>query len=222
MSADQVLQTLILRVVDGDLRQVPLAVWPAPEAADNYARTTPLIAANGVADLYGALEDIVFELYKTFLSHNPQSLMEGDDFHELRRLWREHGADAAADAAWKTAWKERFDNWRRKRAYDGLDTVLAAFYQHARLRRPRSYRLTDVEDWARTIKMIAELRHLIVHGAAIMSDGLANLSGTPTSLTFEFVAGEQLAVCLHHLQSVECFYDQLLTAINLSLVERAL
>lgn len=54
------------------------------------------------------------------------------------------------------------------------------------------------------------------------SDRLAALSNTQTSMTFDFVAGEALDVKLHHLQSIECFCDQQLTAVNMSLLERAI
>jgi hypothetical protein len=49
------LRTNTLRIAGGLPQQVPLAIWPAPEAADRYTQTTPLTAAYGVADLFGAL-----------------------------------------------------------------------------------------------------------------------------------------------------------------------
>jgi hypothetical protein len=222
MREDQALRTNTLRVVHGHPEQTILAIWPAPEAAGHYATVTPLIAAYGAADLFGALEDVLFDLYEIFLRHNPEPLMRGAEFRDLRRSWHRRGDNPEAAEAWQTAWAARFDLWRRKRAYDGLQNVLVAFYQHAGLQRPSFYRLADVADWARTLEMIAELRHLIVHGAAVVSDRLAALCNTQNSLTFDFEAGQPLDVRLHHLQSVECFCDQLLTAINLSLVERAI
>lgn len=219
---DQALQTTALRMVEGHPALVQLAVWPARQAADHYAAVTPLIAANGVADLFGSLEDIIFDLYEIYLRNNPNPLMQGDEYRSLRRIWRHRSDNTDAAMLWQAAWSERFEIWRRKRAYDGLHQVLIAFFQHAGLRRPSSYQLTDVADWARTVEMVAELRHLIVHGAATVSDKLAALSNTPTSATFDFVAGAQLDVKLHHLQSTECFCDQLLTAINMSLIERAI
>lgn len=222
MPEDKALRTNTLRVVLGEPQQAVLAVWPALEAANHYATVTPLIAAYGIADLFGALEDVLFDLYAIFLRYNPEPLIRGAEFRDLRRLWHRRDESPEAAKAWQTAWAARFDIWRRKRAYDGLPNVLVAFYHHAGLRRPSRYRLTDVEDWARTLEMIGELRHLIVHGASVVSERLAELSNTPNSLTFDFVAGQPLDAKLHHLQSVECFCDQLLTAINLSLVERAI
>jgi hypothetical protein len=98
--------------------------------------------------------------------------------------------------------------------------VLVALYQHAGLEKPSGY-VHDVASWAQTIEMIAELRNLIVHGAAMVNTRLGQLSNRPNSMTFDFSEGTALDVKLHHLQSVECFCDQLLSAINISLVEKA-
>ena len=220
--ADQGLRTDTLRMVEGRPQRVTLSLWPAPDAADRYAATTPLIAAYGVSDLFGALEDVIFQLYEIGLRHDPAPIIKGDEFRDLRRMWRNRALSPAADTAWLKAWTDRYENWRRKRAYDGLHGVLQAFFQHFALKRPSMYHLTDVSDWCRTLEMIGELRHHVIHGAAVVSDKLGRLSGTPTSLTFDFVAHSALDVKLHHLQSVECFCDQLLTAISLSLMERAI
>jgi hypothetical protein len=215
------LRTATLRVFGGVPEQVPLATWSAPAAADNYTQITPLIAAYGVTDLFGVLEDVIFDLYEVMLRHNPELIIRGEEFRDLRRLWRQRTASPEATAAWNTAWADRFEKWRRKRAYDGLHNVLQSLFTHAGLSRPSSYRHTDVPDWCRTLEMIGELRHHVIHGAAVVSEKLGRLSNTPTSLTFDFREGVILDVNLHHLQSVECFCDQLLTAINLSLVEKA-
>ncbi|MGR9426280.1 hypothetical protein [Rhizobium leguminosarum] len=222
LPSDQALTTSSLRVVDGAPRQVEIARWPGAQAAEHYAAITPLIAAYGVADLYGALEDIIFDFYEIVLRQNPDSLLRGDEYRPLRRLRAQRGASPEAEKAWRKAWDLRFTTWRRKRAYDGLPDVLVALYRHAGLQRPSQYSRTDVVDWARSLEMIGELRHHVVHGAAIVSDKLGALSNTANSLTFDFVTGAALDVRLHHLQSVECFSDQLLTAFNISLMEKVL
>ena len=222
MPSDQALYTNALRVERGTPQQVPLVIWPAPDAADHYRQTTPLIAAYGVADLFGALEDVIFAFYEIVLRHNPLPIIKGTEFQNLRRIWRERDSSAQAEETWRTAWNDRYDKWRRKKAYDGLHAVLQALFTHAGLQRPSSYQYTHISDWCRTLEMIGELRHHVIHGAAVVSDKLGNLSNTQTSLTFDFVAGAALDVKLHHLQSVECFCDQLLTAINLSLMEKAI
>jgi hypothetical protein len=121
------------------------------------------------------------------LRHDPGPLIAGEQFRDLRRLWRERQDSAAALFAWQEAWAARYTQWRRKRAYDGLHEVLSALSRHAGLSRPSFYRHTDVADWCRTVQMIAELRNDVVHGAAVVSEKLAGLSNGPTSLTFDFV-----------------------------------
>lgn len=221
MAPDQALRTESLRVRDGQPQpRAVIALWPAPEAADNYAQITPLISAYGVSDLFGALEEVVFELYEIFLRHDFSSLMRGEEFLPLRRLYRQRVDSPEAALGWEEARAARYDAWRRKRTYDGLHAVLLSFLRTAGLRRPSSFQHTDIEDWATTLEMIGELRNLIVHGAATVSEKLGRLSGTQISMTFDFAAGDEIDVKLHHLQSVECYCDQLLTALNIALIEK--
>ena len=75
-------------------------------------------------------------------------------------------------------------------------------------------------DWARSIETIAELRHLITHGEGQASEQLQELC-QQTGMGWTFKARcEELRVDLIHLQEVEYFIDQLLTALNVSLCEK--
>jgi hypothetical protein len=104
----------------------------------------------------------------------------------------------------------------------GFGRVFRAYYQAADLRRPSMYKHTDIDTWCDTINGVAELRNLIVHGAPCVSSELSEFSKRPTSMSFDFVEGAPLIVRLHHMQSIECFADQLLTALNISLLEKAI
>jgi hypothetical protein len=219
---DQALRVDALRIIGGAPERAALAIWPSRDAAARYSQITPLIAAYGIADLFGALEDVIFDLYEIALRHNPTPLISGERYRDLRRLWRGRSDSPEAEDQWQAAWGARLEEWRHRRAFDGLHRVLQGFFTHAGLQRPSTYHQTDIPDWCRTLEMIGELRHHVVHGAAVVSEKLGRLSNTTTSLTFDFVEGSPLDVKLHHLQSVECFSDQLLTAINLSLVEKAM
>jgi hypothetical protein len=121
--------------------------------------------------------------------------------------------------AWATAWSERFEKWRRKRAYEPLHRVFAAFFNEAGLKRPSYFKFTDMTDWARSIETIAELRHLLTHGEGQATEQLQKLC-EQTGMGWTFRAGEELKVDLIHLQEVECFIDRLLTALNVSLCEK--
>lgn len=221
--ADVALQTSSIRSGPGGAAiQTPIAVWPAREAAENYLRATPVLSAYGASDMFGALEEVVFELYLCFLNDVPQRLMKGDEFSDLRRLYRNKETGDQERMAWEEAWAARLDSWRRKRLYDGLHNVLRAFFEHAELVRPSSYRLTDIDDWCRNVEAIGELRNCITHGASQVTNRLATISHALVGDAFRFNEGDPLDVRLEHLMFIEYFCDQLLTAINLSLVEKVM
>lgn len=220
---DVALQTMSMRSGPGGAAmQAPIAVWPSREAAENYERATPILSAYGASDMYGALEEVIFELYLCFLNDVPMTLMRGQEFSQLRRLYRDREAGDQARMAWEDAWASRLESWRRKKLYDGLHNVLRAFFEHAALVRPSTYRLTDIDDWCRTVEAIGELRNCVTHGASRVSDRLATLSHQLVGDAFRFNEGDPLDVRLEHLMFIECFCDQLLTAINLSLVEKVM
>ena len=220
---DTGLNTQTLRIVNGVPERVTLALWPGPEAAKHYGTTMSLIAAYGVGDLYGALEDILFDFAEIFYRHHPLGLLQGSEpeMREMRRKWHHRIDNEASRLAWAAAWADRFEKWRHKKTYDGLPRLLRGVFQAAGLQRPASYKHTDINTWAETLEMIAQLRHHVVHGLPTVSSKLAALSNRATSMTFDFTEGAPLDVKLHHLQSVEYFIDQLLGAFNLSLLEKA-
>ncbi len=210
-----------LRPSDEGPQRVHLAVWPGAKAAENYATSIPLIAAYGVQDLYGALEEIVFALYEIFLEAHPERLMHGDEFKPMRKLYREKNNGPEAAAAYAAAWSGRIETWRRKRAYDGLHKVFAAFWVTAKLVRPSWYKLSDIDDWTKTIETIGEIRHLIVHGEDRVSKRLSDLCTEQPALGLAFAEGERLEVHLVDLMIVEEFLDKLLSTLNRSLIELA-
>lgn len=196
-----------------------IAEWDGPTASQAHFKTMPMLAAFGIIDLYANLEEVVFDLYKLFLNHNPEHLLKGDDFKDLRRLKREAEAEAEKRSAWESAWQERLLAWQRNKLYDGLELVFKAFCTQARLKAPSVYRVSSVETWAESIKIIKLVRNALVHGASTVSAELATACTKPYAMTFDFKEGQTLAVTLHHLQGVDLFCEQLLTALNLSLVE---
>lgn len=198
-----------------------IAIWDMETAAKNHGETIPMIAAWGLTDLYSCIEEFVFELYRIFLLQHPDSIIQGKEFSDIKRLRREATESEGKDQKWKQALSERLDSWQRKRLYDGLSKVFLAYTNVANLKTPSIYTLSTVETWAETIKGIGELRNCFTHGMETVTKELADFSAGPYSMCFDFKEGDPLKVELRHLQSVECFLNQLLTAINLSLIERA-
>jgi hypothetical protein len=218
---DAMLAVDVLRPSSDGPQRVHLAVWDPPTAAANYDASIPLLAAYGVQDLYGALEEIVFALYELFLADHPEEIIGGPQFRPLRALRRSASDGPEQAEAWAGAWAQRLEQWRRNRSYDGLHRVFASFWAAAGLQRPSWYALSDIEDWTRTIETIGEIRHLIVHGENAVSDRLGDLCAAQPNLGLEFRKGERLEVHLVDLMIVEQFLDRLLTTINLSMFEMA-
>lgn len=198
-----------------------IAFWDMETAAKNHGETIPMMAAWGLTDLYSCIEEFVFELYRIYLTQHPDSIIRGLDFSDLRRIRREASDSAEKNQEWEEALGERLDSWQRKRLYDGLSKVFLSYTNVTNIKTPSIYNQSTVETWAETIKGIGELRNCFTHGVEVVTKDLANFSAKPNSMFFDFKEGDPLNVELRHLQSVECFLDQLLNAINLSLIERA-
>lgn len=221
-SDDVALQTVSLRTdKEGCGSPVPIAVWPASVAVKNYQKATPLLSAYGVCDLFGAFEEVIFDMYAVYLNDTPEEIIKGEEYRDLRRLYRRRSEDEEAQKKWEEAWVERLTKWRRKRLYDGLHNVLKAFFEKTGLKRPSSFKHTDIDDWCRTIEAIGELRNCVTHGMGTVTPRLAELTGRLPGDAFRFKEGDALEVHLRHLMFVECFSDQLLTAINVACIEKA-
>jgi hypothetical protein len=203
----------------GETRIEAIAEWDGETAANHHLASTPMLLSYGIIDLYACLEEWVFDVYRAYLEVYPDSLLRGDEFRELRRLRSESTNDAVAQTSWAQAWKKRLDDWQRNRIYDGLDKVFLSFCNEARLKRPSKYKHTDIQSWAESLRLIAVVRNSLIHGSETVNAELGALCGKPHSLGFAFKTGDRLSLKLIHLQAIECFTDQLLTAINISLME---
>lgn len=216
------LEIKTLRVgAGGKAGLVVLDTWTAGDTARNYRLATPALSAYGFTDLYGLLEEIIFDLYLIFHNGNPTGLMHGIEYRSLKKLYKRRYDDDTSLEKFQTAWAIRLSAWRQKKAYQGLHKVFAGFMTEAGLKRPSHFTQTDIEDWATTIKAVGEVRNLIVHGEGEISEELGRLSGLVQSNVFEFRTGEALVIELEHLMFMECFSDQLMNALGISLIEKA-
>lgn len=198
-----------------------IAVWKGPCAAKNHLGTAPKLCAWGVVEMFACFEVFIFELYRIFLNHHPDSLIKGQEpeHKTLRRLQREAEADPSKRTAWNEAWAKRLSLWHKNKIYKGLHNTFLAYYSATGLHKPKSYTQTDVSDWAEMLEAVGILRNCLVHGAKDVPMDLAEISKKPHASTFDFKEGQSFSVELKHLQGIELFANQLLTAINLSLVE---
>lgn len=213
----------ILHVVPGSQGPEiqPLDIWEPETSVANYTKSIPLMAAYGIQDLFGAMEEIIFDLYEIYLDAHPLEILEGPDFREQRRLYRERNDSPENRAAWSAAWTERMTGWRRKRIYDGLHRVFKAFWERTGLKRSSACTGSDIDDWCRTIEIISELRNLLVHGENLVSTRLGDLVAAQPYLGMTFVANEVLEVALMDIMIVERFFTDVIVMINESLMELA-
>lgn len=203
-----------------ELGRVRLAEWSWEEAEKNSSATIPMIAAWGLVDLYSNFEEFVFCLYRIFLNHRPDSLLQ-DKFKPLRQL-REAAVNSEADRqAWEAAWKARLEQWQRGKIYEGLGKVFLGYMTLAELKAPSHFENTGPTEWAESLAGVALVRNSFTHGQQTVTKELAEFCSKPHGLAFDFKEGEPLKVTLAHLMGVEAFADALLTALNLSLLQRA-
>lgn len=196
-----------------------IAEWDGLTASEAHRKTVPMLSAFGIIDLYANLEEVIFVLYRTYLNYHPEKILVDDKFRDLRRLRRQAETDASQRSAWETAWQERLDSWHRNKVYDGLGKVFKAFCNSAGIKAPSIYKHTTVETWAESIDIIALVRNALVHGVTTVSEELSIACTKPYSTTFDFKEEEPLVIHLRHLQGVDLFCEQLLSALNLSLME---
>lgn len=205
----------------GSAHESAIAQFNFQEAADAHLKAQPMLCAHGFIDLYAGLEEMIFAFYRTFLSSNPELILRGDEFREHRRARRDAGKGPTEEQKWEALWTARLDAWQRKKLYDGLGRVFLAFCNHAGIKTPAGYTVTTVETWAESIEGVSLLRNALIHGLTIVPDELTAFCAKPHSLGFRFEKGDPLRLELLDLQVLEAFCDQLLTALNLSLVELA-
>ena len=114
LAEDRRLKTETLRAHNGTAVKVPLAIWTGGEAAERYTESQELIAAYGFADMFGVIEDIIFDAHEIFRRHNPHDFMKGPEHKGLRRIFKRRDEDPES---WNDAWSKRFEDWRRKKLY---------------------------------------------------------------------------------------------------------
>lgn len=208
-----------IRVDGGAPRQSKIAEWDLETAAQAHLKTVPMLNAYGLIDLYGCFEELVFDLYRIYLKHNPEHLLKGDENKPLKKLYKECLADPSKEEDWKEKLEKRLMAWQRKRLYDGLEKVFLAYCNTASIQKPKGYVLSNPQTWSETLGGIGLIRHALTHGAKTVSKEIADFGTKPHSNGLRFKEHDQLEIKLFHLQAVELFADQLLTALNLSLIE---
>lgn len=209
------------RKKEGGTTRENIIVWDGLTAAEMHMQTVNYLSEYGIVDLYGALEDFVFHLYKIYLNAHPERLLQGEEFRPLKRLFRDKDTSEETKKAWEAGWDDRLLNWQRKKLYDGLHKVFLAYCNDAGLKTPSHYKDTNPEKWADNIEFIGLIRNHLVHGAVKVNKALGEFSNNKPWIPDMFTEGDDLTLDLSHLEAVELFTAQLCDALNFSLMERA-
>jgi hypothetical protein len=108
---------------EGTRRQQVIAEFTFQEAANYHLQIQPMLCAHGFIDMYAGLEEMIFALYRTFWKANPDTLIRGEEFKELRKLKMAAVESDQKKGDWELAIEERINEWQRKKLYDGLGRV---------------------------------------------------------------------------------------------------
>ncbi|SIR32473.1 hypothetical protein [Pontibacter lucknowensis] len=196
----------------------PIAKWDGNVAADAHLKSVNMIASYGIIDLYSCFEELIFDFYKSYLKHKPDVFLVGPANKDFRKIYNNRESDPEA---WNSAFEERLGNWQRKKLYESLPQVFLSYMNTVGLEKPKDYEHTSPETWVETLKGIAILRNCLTHGQKFVPEDLAEISKKPYSMGFNFKVGEEINLSTKHLMSVELFGDQLLRALNISIIEKA-
>ena len=209
-----------LRPVDKEYKLVPIAEWDAQTAAKAHFDSISLVSAYGLTDMYSCLEEFVFNLYRIYWKGNPDKLIQGKEFGKLRFLKNNSHLGQQEKMNWEQAFNERLDCWQRRKVFDNLGKVFLAYCNEIALRIPSNYTITSIETWAECITGLSIIRNCIMHGNLNVPKELADFCKKPYSLGYNFRENDELKIEFHHLQQFELFLNQLLTGINLALIEK--
>lgn len=208
-----------IRVDKGVPKQTVIVEWDFKTAAEAHIKTAPMLCAYGLIDLYACFEEFIFDFYRIYLTHNPEHLLTGDENKPLKKLYKLFLTDNSFADEWNGKFKHRLYAWQRNRLYDSLGKVFLSYCNQTGIEKPSMYKLSNPATWAESLTGISLVRHSLTHGAKIVSKDLSDFCKTPHNNGFTFKENEPLEIKLFHLQATELFSDQLLTALNLSLLE---
>lgn len=202
---------------DETIGKSKIALWNGDKVANKYQTIQPLIAENGIIEIYSAIEEYVFTSYKIFLNHNPSSLLRGKEFRNLRKLHRAKNKDPESNKEWEIQWTERLNTWHRKKAYDGIKKIFNSYIQISKLSMGGMGKALN--GVAESLDTIAHARNLLIHNEPLVTEEFAKLTSQPyCPFPNIFIEGEKFSPDVTTLMGIEFMCDRMLTLINLSCV----
>ena len=150
--------------------------WDGHTAAKVHSTSAPMIAAWAFCNMYACLEEFVFRLYRIYLESYPMVICQGAEFKPLRLLFRQRENSKKDNDLWSVAWADRLEAWHRKKLYDGLGKVFAAYVDRSGLKIPVAYQKHfNYQDVAETLAGISLIRNSFIHGATKVSKELGRV-----------------------------------------------
>jgi len=201
------------------VNQENIIEWDGLKASEYHAKTTMMMSSWAVIDLFGLIEKYIFRLLDIFVRANPQHLMRGKEYRDLRRIFNARKNSDDSETLWKAEFNKRIESWKRKRLYDGIDKVFLNYLEISEIRGLDPYRW-DIH--VICIKAISMLRNCLIHGQDTVPSDLAEQLKHKNLAGIRLNEGEPLIFGTEYLQSIELYLNNLITELNKSLMERAI
>lgn len=190
--------------------------WDKITASKNHLKVTSMMGAWGIIDMFGLLETFIMSLFEVYHLANPEDLIKGEEYKEIRRLYRAKDSSQEAKETWEIAIKNRIDRWKYKKIYDGLESVLLSYVTKTNI-----YETNRVV-WDKNVsafKALKKLRNLLMHGNVTADKEYDDLTSPDYLRGIRFKEGDKLRVTTEHLQSVELYIHMFLTNLNMGIFE---
>jgi len=201
---------------DGTPALEKIVEWDKITASENHLKVTSMMGAWGIIDMFGLLETFIMSLFEVYYLSNPEDLIKGNEFKEIRRLYRAKDSSQEAKEAWDIAIKNRIDKWKYKKIYDGLESVLLSYVTKTNIYE------TNRVIWDKNVsafKALKKLRNLLMHGNVTADKEYDDLTSPDYLRGIRFKECENLSVTTEHLQSVELYIHMFLTNLNMGIFE---
>lgn len=204
---------------EGMTESTQLVFWEGNYVPNAHESVIPMISSWGIIDINRKMEKFIFELYSIYLKGNPDKLMNGAEYKELRRLHRKKDESQGSKEEWSERIQNRIKEWKNKRSRDNLSGVLIDYYRDTGLNNI-FYEEIDgiINDTIEILKFIIELRNSLIHNDAYVSKRLATLSNHSTLIGYNLTEGDKLEMKLIDLQIVELLINRILNFILMQLL----
>lgn len=202
--------------------QTYVRIWDGKFASEIHASSIPMLAAWAFCNMYSCLEEFIFKIFRVFLESNPLTICKGDEFKDLRKIYRDRELSDVHLLKWNELWDNRLDSWHRKKLYDGIERVFNNFIQQSGLVIPSGYtNKYDYSDIAKTLGGIAMIRNCFIHGETEVPQELGDFCETFQSSFFKYKTGDKFGITLNELAIFEYFTDTFTQTLNTSFLELA-